>query len=382
LLETSIRRKPDQLFGPDRIGGHRRVSAPGEVPIAVPGAQNIRAADPLADSQWDSALEACPGASFFHGSGWARVLHDTYGFKPVYLAAGGPGKLSSLLPVMEVDSWLTGRRGVSLPFTDACEPLCPDADSGRRLFQEALLHAESRDWKYLECRGGRHLLDGAPSSTSFFGHRLQLEGDEATLFSRFDSSCQRAIRKAEKSGLTVEFSRDIEAVKIFYGLLCKTRRRHGLPPQPYRFFENIHRHVLAKGMGWTALARSGRVPVAGAMYFCFGETAHYKFGASDEKYQQFRGNNLVMWEAIKRFAAERLSVLDFGRTSLGNEGLRTFKQGWGAKESTMDYIKYDLASRRFVTAPDDAIGWHNRVFSMLPGTISRLVGRNLYKHVA
>ena len=25
---------------------------------------------------------------------------------------------------MEVDSWLTGRRGMALPFTDACAPLC------------------------------------------------------------------------------------------------------------------------------------------------------------------------------------------------------------------------------------------------------------------
>jgi len=382
LLETSTRRKPDQFFGPGHTGEARRVSAPGENPIAIPETGSIRVADPLGDSQWDCELEACRGASFFHGAGWARVLHDTYGFTPVYLATGSPGKLGSLLPVMEVNSWLTGRRGVSLPFTDACEPLSPDVGSGRQLFQEALMHAETRDWKYLECRGGRELFEDAPASTSFFGHRLQLEGNEATLFSRFDSSCQRAIRKAEKSGLTVEFSRDIEAVKIFYGLLCKTRRRHGLPPQPYRFFENIHRHVLANGMGWTALTHYGRVPVAGAMYFCFGTTAHYKFGASDEGYQQYRGNNLVMWEAIRRFAGEGVSILDFGRTSLGNEGLRAFKQGWGAKESTVDYIKYDLASRRFVTASDDAIGWHNRVFSMLPGGISRLVGRNLYKHVA
>ena len=41
-----------------------------------------------------------------------------------------------LLPLMEVDSWLTGRRGISLPFTDECEPLYPDAESFKNLLQK------------------------------------------------------------------------------------------------------------------------------------------------------------------------------------------------------------------------------------------------------
>ena len=71
---------------------------------------------------WDSRLNHFPGATFFHGAAWARVLHSTYGYQPVYFATVEQDRLRSLLPVMEVNSWLTGRRGISLPFTDDCLP--------------------------------------------------------------------------------------------------------------------------------------------------------------------------------------------------------------------------------------------------------------------
>ena len=46
---------------------------------------------------------------------------------------------------MEVDSWLTGRRGISLPFTDDCEPLCADDETFKSLVANALAFGRSRD---------------------------------------------------------------------------------------------------------------------------------------------------------------------------------------------------------------------------------------------
>src|SRR5690242_11180914 len=86
----------------------------------APAAQTV---NPLEDSSWDARLAATPGASFFHGTPWIRVLVDTYGFNPVFFVQGDEAA-RSIVPLMEVDSWLTGRRGVALPFTDECAPLC------------------------------------------------------------------------------------------------------------------------------------------------------------------------------------------------------------------------------------------------------------------
>lgn len=346
------------------------------------GPGSVRPVNLLEDSSWDARLAACPGASFFHGTAWARVLHDTYGFTPTYFTLGNAQGFQAVLPLMEVDSWLTGRRGIGLPFTDECAPLGGEAGGFGQLFSAALDHARRRGWRYMECRGGRPLFGAVPASTSFFGHRLDLLAGEVQLFARTEAATRRAVRKAEQSNLTVTVSQDLEAVRTFYALLCKTRKRHGLPAQPFHFFANIHRHVLARNQGHVIIARQGSTDVAGAVFLHHGDTAIYKFGASDESLQRLRANNLVMWEAIKWHARAGFAHLDFGRTSLGNEGLRKFKLGWGTTEQSIDYVRYDLRSDSFVTSRDEAAGWYNGIFRLLPVSLSRMAGSVLYKHVA
>jgi hypothetical protein len=75
-------------------------------------------------------------------------------------------------------------------------------------------------------------------------------------------------------------------------------------------------------------------------------------------------------------------VLHLGRTSLANAGLRRFKLAWGAREQIIEYVRYDLKLRAFVAGKDDAFGWHNRVFRLLPIGVLRLIGTLLYRHAA
>jgi lipid II:glycine glycyltransferase (peptidoglycan interpeptide bridge formation enzyme) len=174
----------------------------------------------------------------------------------------------------------------------------------------------------------------------------------------------------------------MDGVKIFYSLHCKTRQRHGLPPQPFEFFSNICRHILSRDQGMVVMAHSQDRPVAASVYFQSGPRAVYKFGASDDSFQQLRGPNLVMWEAMKRLARNGARTLDMGRTSISNEGLRRFKLNWGAQEYKIEYVKYDLRRNAFVTDTDGATGWHNRVFRALPLGLSRMIGAALYRHLA
>ena len=183
-----------------------------ELPLPAETCPNrglVQLVNPLEDSRWDDRLIDDLHPSFFHSSAWARVLHDVYGYTPVYFVVRNAERLQSLLPIMEVDSWLTGRRGISLPFTDECEPLCSDPAGYPGLLEEAMRHAEARDWKYMECRGGKAWWPGATASTCYYGHRLGLVDNEDVLFANVDGAVRRAIRKGHKSGVTVEISQDL-----------------------------------------------------------------------------------------------------------------------------------------------------------------------------
>jgi len=353
--------------------------SPLEPCIALDQVQRL---NPLDYPGWDDLLATHPDSTFFQSTAWAKVLQKNYGFSPSYFVVLREDRLLALFPVMEVNSPLTGRRGVALPFTDSCVPLDHDSLIQKVAIPDVMGFGRERGWKYLECRGGKNFFGNVPAFQTFFTHELKLFRDEQYLFARFESSTRRAIRKVEKLGVSIQLSQTLESVREYYSLHCKTRKRHGLPPQSFGFFRNVHEQVLSAKRGMVVLARRGHDLIAGAIFFHFGDQAIYKFGASNEAFQDLRGNNLVMWSAIKWYAGKGLKTLNFGRTSVTNEGLRRFKCGWGAEERTSEYVRYDFRHNRYVIGKDGASGWHNHVFRLLPLFASRLLGSLLYRHVA
>jgi lipid II:glycine glycyltransferase (peptidoglycan interpeptide bridge formation enzyme) len=221
-----------------------------------------------------------------------------------------------------------------------------------------------------------------PPSQSFYAHTLELSRNEDKIFAAFDASVRRAIRKAEKLGLKVELSRALEGVKDFYALHCQTRKKHGVPPQPFSFFANFHRHVIAHNHGFIVLARVSGRAIAASIFVHYSATAIYKYGASDENYQNFRGPNLVMWHAIQWLARAGFDRLDFGRTDRAHEGLRRFKLGWGAEERPINYFKYDLRAKRFTHGKGEPSQLRERILKRIPIPMARLIGSVLYRHVA
>lgn len=351
----------------------------------IPGTREsdgVCSIDPLRYPGWDLLLLESPQSSFFHGTAWARVLHDTYGHRPFYFCRFLEGRLVDLLPVMEVKSFLTGRRGVSLPFTDFCSPQKICEPGNQEIYHAALARGAENHWRYLECRSNNPDWSGATASTSFYGHVLELKGGSGFLFKSLNDSVRRGIKKAEKSGLKIEFANTFESIQTFYLLHSQTRQRHGLPPQPFRFFKNIFKHVLGGGQGFVGIARMDRRAIAAVVFFHDHRQAIYKFGASDYEYQHLRPNNLLMWESVKRCCDLGFGTLHFGRTSLMNEGLRRFKLGFGAREEKIECFKFDFRKQAFVSSVDRSETGINRLFRLLPSPLLRLAGEMLYPHLS
>ena len=85
--------------------------------------------DPLHDPRWGALVDSHPRASVFHSTSWLRALQTVYGYEPVVVTTCPPGaRLTNGVVFCRIKSWLTGRRVVSLPFSDHCEPLVDTAD--------------------------------------------------------------------------------------------------------------------------------------------------------------------------------------------------------------------------------------------------------------
>jgi hypothetical protein len=168
----------------------------------------------------------------------------------------------------------------------------------------------------------------------------------------------------------------MDAVATFYELNQVTRKRHGLPPQPFGFFCAIHEYVLLKALGFAVLASYRGKPVAAAV-FHFGKKVLYKYGASVPEHQQLRANNLVMWKAIERLSKRGFESL-YLAGPLDRDGLRQSVR-WGAKEYPISYYKHDFRQNKFVTHEQPVHGVTKMIFgSRRP--VLKAIGSLAYRH--
>ena len=203
--------------------------------------------DPIQDPRWARLVDKHPGASIFHSVAWLQALRDTYGFQPVTFSTSPPGEdLKNGLVFCRINSWLTGRRLVSLPFSDHCEPLFDSAKEAQTVIQNLKFALEHEECKYLQIRPVNSIPGLGDGDTrwqptqDFFLHVLDLKPDLDHIFKALDKdSVQRRIQRAERGGLVEKCGRSENLLNDFYGLFLLTRRRQRLPPTPFAWFHNL-----------------------------------------------------------------------------------------------------------------------------------------------
>src|ERR1700727_2593323 len=108
---------------------------------------------PLGAPRWGSLLRRNPHASVFQSYAWLDALRRTYGYEPIAFTTSAPDEdLENAIIFCRVESWLTGKRLVSLPFSDYCELLIDDAAKLRQLVGALETKAFEEKWRYIELR--------------------------------------------------------------------------------------------------------------------------------------------------------------------------------------------------------------------------------------
>ena len=315
----------------------------------------------------------------FHHPSWALFLAECYGFRPFALALQSPGEgaLAAGLPILETRTWLRGPRWITLPFTDVCPPLV-DVEDASRLITSLDQARRAADVGRVEVRVS---VPGAVASVpTAFRHTLALDGTREQVARRFHPATRRNIRAAERNGLTLrraEKEADLESV--FYELHLNTRRRHGLPVQPRRFFRLLWRRIVQPGLGFGLFVCSDGVPVAGAVFLTWNRTITYKYGASDAAFWRLRPNNALFWDVIGWGCENGYKTLDFGRTDIDGDGLRRFKLGWGCEEECLQYLTLGAATTKSHRAARTVL---RPVLQRSPLWVVRAVGNLLYRQAA
>ena len=338
--------------------------------------------DPTTIDFWDNELAKWDDANVFHESCWAHVLKSTYGYRCFYTMSD-QGDL--MIPMIEVDSRITGRRGISVPFSDFCQPLVQNIQQMKAYFNGIQKIAIEKKWKYIEWRGDINFFKSMPAFNVYYCHELEIDKEPSDILRSFRKGTKSAIKKAERDGLvSIDISTSLEALKDYYFLHCLTRKRLGVPPQPFKFFLKIYEFIISKGKGVIISANCNNKNVASGIFLHHNKHVIYKFGASRPGFHKLRPTNLLLWHAILFYSNKNCKYFNFGRTDINNKGLLTFKRGWGTNETLLKYYRYDLNKKEFEQKSKESSGKFNfsKVFKRLPMPVLKLIGALFYKHIA
>ncbi len=339
-------------------------------------------------------------------------MKRTYGFRPLYfLAHDDSGNIRSGIAAALVRNLFQGRKLCSYPFSDHCDPLLGDPEDFAPLVQAMQDCARQNGDASIEIRCFRNQVpsskikvqrvrsreSGVGSQES--GVRIQnperrtrnaergtnfvlpLTAAPEQLFKNFHRSCiQRPIRKAEREGVTVDEGEDETDLKQYFRLHLMTRRRLGMPSQPFSFFRNLWQEFAPTNRLTLLLAKHEGAPVAGMILLHHGSTTVYKFGASDPGKQSLGVNPLLFWRAIQLACSRGDALLDLGKTEADHKGLAQFKRRLGAE---------GIPLNRLVDSPSSltlekslAVRFGRLGLRLAPAALGRAFGASLYRYFA
>lgn len=322
---------------------------------------------------WDTALTRFPGATLYHRDPWLRALRRTYGMNLIVVALADSGAVRAIA-LLARSHGLLGTRLVSLPFSDSCEPLARDAGARAELMRRLV---ESRIARSIELRGAS---GPAPwrNVDCFLHWRVDLERPFAEIQKTFGRHLKNKAKRARREGVTIDRGSGRDYMERFYLLQLVTRRRLGVPPQPFRFFDAVHNEFAPAGNCEIWFARHDGQDRAGLVLLRDGDELYYKWGARSDDGPP-GANHLLTASLVEEFAQQAKS-LDLGRCDSRNAGLVSFKSDLSGVSRRLTYAFYPAAphtvSSEVLTGPAKLV---SIVWKRLPLPLTRIAGEALYR---
>jgi hypothetical protein len=338
--------------------------------------------NPLYDNRWTLFVDRHPASSVFHSPNWLRALRTVYRYEPVVLTTCPPrASLTNGLVFCRINSWLTGRRAVSLPFSDHCEPLVDNASEAHNLLLHMRRYVDEEQYKYLEIRPVSYEPSGyneLERSLLYYLHRLDLRPTVGELMHAFHKDCvQRKIRRAEREKLLYEEGTSEDLLQKFYRLLVMTRRRQYLPPQPQDWFRGLIA-AFGKDLKIRVASNKDGVAVASILTLSHKKSMIYKYGCSNSAFNNLGGTALLFWKTIQEAKENGFDEFEMGRSDVDNLGLIAFKERWGACGKLISYWTFPHGDPGL---PNIWKKLSRRVVPSVPDLALENVGKLLYRHV-
>lgn len=248
----------------------------------------------LSASEWDSFLQNTPAAHLLQTSAWGSFKAQ-FGWQVERVRVGQTGAqvLFRSLPLGFSFAYIA--KG---PVGPDWLSLWPEIDRVCRKKRALLLKVEPDAWQK-EAQALAPRFPGFTSSDPVQPRRtvvISLDGGEEDWLARMKQKTRYNIRLAEKKGVTVRLSEDLDT---FYRLMQVTGERDGFGVHSRAYFQQAFDLFHPSGMCALLIAEFEGRPLAGLMAFARGARSWYFYGASNEEERNRMPTYLLQWEAMR-----------------------------------------------------------------------------------
>jgi serine/alanine adding enzyme len=325
------------------------------------------------ETSWEAYVSGRDAALNYHHWSWRKVIEDTYGHRPLYLAAMEDGRVEGVLPLFRIKSLLFGSSLVSVPFSSYGGILASNTEVRERLGEEAVRLARETGARHIETRDGGEGAAGWVDTTPKVTMVVDLPDDLKSLWEDLNAKVRKRVRFGLKNGLTTECLSGAEAVAEFYEIFAVNMRNLGTPVYPREWFENIVKyHPDAVRV---LMVRDEGRPSAAAFLVCYRDTVEMPWAASLEDGRKKFSPLLMYWSVIEWAFANGYRHVDLGRCTPGS-GNYEFKQHWRPVERPLHWRYWMSKGDRVpaVKREDSRFAMAVEVWKRLPLSVANSLG--------
>lgn len=331
---------------------------------------DIKTLDQNRHVEWDNFVEKCPSASFFHKSGWQKVIQEAFGHNTHYIYAEKEGQIIGVLPLGHINSRLFGNALISNPFCVYGGVATASHEARIALEEHAVKLARDLNVDYLELRNREASNSGRPTKSLYVTFRKHLDPDPEKNLAAVPRKQRAMIRKGISAGLNSVIDESVDRLHEAY---AESVRNLGTPVYSKKYFQLL-KNVFGSSCEILTIEHEGKV-VSSVMNFYFRDEVLPYYGGGTDAARDLKANDFMYWEVMRRAVERGVKVFDYGRSKLGTGSFR-FKTHWGFEPEPLHY-EYELVKAKAM--PDInplnpkykmfVAGWQK-----LPLPISKIIG--------
>jgi FemAB-related protein (PEP-CTERM system-associated) len=344
--------------------------------IEVVPETSVRVCTEAEYADWNEYLSRCGPGHLFHRVEWDTVF-KTYGLTCLRFTAMRAGRVVGVLPLVYQKSLIFGKHLTSLPWFDTAGILADDLQASRALIGGAIAAAKQRRAGMTLLRQ-REPLDGLTASpTDKVLLRLRLQPDAEQLWRGFSTKVRNQVRKAEKSGLTVQ-SGGSDLVPEFYEIYSQNMRDLGSPPHSQLFFSRLVEAFPDAARIY--VVRLNEKALGAGLVAANGDVLEIPWASSLRSAGPLCVNHMMYCQILKEACANGFQWFHFGRSSK-DSGQYHFKKQWGAEDVVLHWYELDHEGKPVETVAQlrEGFGWASKIWTNLPLWLARTIGPRLIK---